>query len=216
MEYNVDEKKDGKTSEKMGIFSFLFKPRIISFFILILIPLLVSGYFLTYMFPILGSDWGLSDSHIGYSYILSGMCAIIFGNRMTEYFSVNNRKVVGLFLSAALYACAFLTVASYMSVLSLMVALVLIGFAECFGVPLLSGYFTDLDEVEKYGYDRGIGLYSLIGNGAESLGSFVFGIILISGVAQGLALFAVALLLIATIFAFSTRIKKGKIDEEKQ
>ena len=153
---------------------------------------------------------GMSETYIGYAYILSGVCAVIFGSRLTEFFSARNKKVLGLLLSAILYASAFLIVAGYMTVYSLLVALVIVGLADCFGTPLLSGYFTDLKEVESFGYEKSMGLYSLIGNGAETLGSFIFGMILIGGVERGLALFATVLVLIAIVFALVSTFKKGK------
>ena len=69
---------------------------------------------------------------------------------------------------------------------SLLIALALIGVADSFGIPLLTSYFTDLKDVEQFGYDRGLGVYSLFENGAQSLGSFVFGYVLVLGVGRGL------------------------------
>mgnify|MGYP002230791021 CR=1 FL=1 len=69
-----------------------------------------------------------------------------------------------------------------------LIALALIGVADSFGIPLLTSYFTDLKDVERFGYDRGLGVYSLFENGAQSLGSFVFGYVLVLGVGRGLSL----------------------------
>ncbi len=214
--YNDEGEEKESEKEEISIFRFLFKPKVITFFLMILIPLLVSGYFLAYLFPIIGEKMGMSETYIGYAYILSGVCAVIFGSRLTEFFSARNKKVLGLLLSAILYASAFLIVAGYMSVYSLLAALVIVGLADCFGTPLLSGYFTDLKEVERFGYEKSMGLYSLIGNGAETLGSFIFGMILIGGVERGLALFATVLVLIAIVFALVSTINKGKKNGQKK
>ena len=207
LDYRDVKESSDEPKDKISLLRFLFTPRIITFFLFMLIPLLVSGYFLTYMFPILGERLGLSETYIGYSYILCGICALLFGNRMTEFFSVNNKKALGLFLSVILYSSAFLFVATYVSIPALIGALVLIGFADSFGIPLLSGYFTDIGEVEAYGYDRSLGIFNLVGNGAESLGSFFFGLILISGVSRGLIIMVACMLGLSILFMLTRGLK---------
>ena len=177
------EETEGK---KMNPIRFVFNPRVISFFLFMLIPLLIGGYFLYYMFPIIGSEWGLSETYIGYAYVLNGFFAVVLGKTATEFFSRGKRKPFGLFTAVVLYGGAFLMVAHYQSIESLLMALVILGIADSFGIPLLTNYYTDLRVVEHYGYDRALGVYSLFENGAQSLGSLVFGIVLTVGVANGL------------------------------
>ena len=87
---------------------------------------------------------------------------------------------------------------------SLLIALALIGVADSFGIPLLTSYFTDLKDVERFGYDRGLGVYSLFENGAQSLGSFVFGYVLVLGVGRGLIFVLILVSVLAAAFLIST------------
>ena len=182
-EETAAEETQGK---KMNPIRFVFNPRVICFFLFLLIPLLIGGYFLYYMFPIVASDWGLSETYIGYAYVLNGFFAVVLGKTATEFFSKGKRKPFGLFTAVVLYGGAFFLVSYYQSILSLLAALVILGIADSFGIPLLTNYYTDLRAVADYGYDRALGVYSLFENGAQSLGSLVFGIVLTVGVAKGL------------------------------
>ena len=221
MDY-VEEEGEEAGEKKMNPISFVFKPRIITYFLFMLTPLLISGYYLYYMYPILGDRWGISETHIGYSYIITGVLSVILGSKLTALFSKHNAKGLGLFLSAVLYAEAFLNIALNHNVKTLFLALVLIGIADSFGIPLLSAYYTDLHEVEEYGYDRSMGIYSLFENGAQSLGSFVFGLVLMSGVSKGLFVMIAGLMSFSLIFLISLGISKRRSikrvvkDEEKE
>ena len=214
------EEEDGKGRERrISPARFIFEPRVIFFFAFMLIPLLIGGYFLYYMFPIIGSEWGLSDTYIGYAYVLNGLFAAMLGKTTTEFFSRGRlTKPIGLFLAVMMYGAAFLLVAVRQSIPSLLAALVIMGIADSFGIPLLSNYFTDIRAVEEYGYDRALGVYSLFENGAQSLGSFVFGIVLTVGVGAGLRAMIIVMSSLAAVFLVSAvfRMKKEKRTVERQ
>lgn len=214
--YTSDNEEENCETEDthMNIVQFIFRPRIISFFLLMMIPLLICGYFLNYMFPIVGSEWGLSETYIGYTYLLNGIFVLILGTPLTEFFSNRGWKHLGLAAAAFIYAAAFLEVAMLQNIPSLLIALALIGVADSFGIPLLTSYFTDLKDVERFGYDRGLGVYSLFENGAQSLGSFVFGYVLVLGVGRGLIFVLILVSVLSAAFLISTtfaahRDKKG-------
>ena len=204
--YTSDNEEENCETEDthMNIVQFIFRPRIISFFLLMMIPLLICGYFLNYMFPIVGSEWGLSETYIGYTYLLNGIFVLILGTPLTEFFSNRGWKHLGLAAAAFIYAAAFLEVAMLQNIPSLLIALALIGVADSFGIPLLTSYFTDLKDVERFGYDRGLGVYSLFENGAQSLGSFVFGYVLVLGVGRGLIFVLILVSVLSAAFLIST------------
>ena len=67
-----------------------------------------------------------------------------------------------------------------------------------------------------------MGIYSLFENGAQSLGSFVFGLVLMSGVSKGLFVMIAGLMSFSLIFLISLGISKRRSikrvvkDEEKE
>ena len=191
------------SGKKMNPIRFVFNPRVICFFLFMLIPLLIGGYFLYYMFPIIGSEWGLSETYIGYAYVLNGFFAVALGKTATQFFSQGKRKPLGLFTAVVFYGAAFFLVSYFQNVESLLVALIILGIADSFGIPLLTNYYTDIKAVEHYGYDRALSVYSLFENGAQSLGSFVFGIVLTVGVAKGLRTMIMVMGVLAVCFLVS-------------
>lgn len=195
---------------KLSTIRFLLNGRVFTYFVMIVIPIIACGYFMTYMFPILASEYGLQEAHVGYSYLLNGLCVMCFSNLLTNFFSQKNRKRMALVLSAVIYVIAFMIVAWYQSIPALMVVIVLLGLADSFGLPVQTGYYTDLEEVKQYGYDRAIGIYSLFENGSQAAGSFVFSYVLLIGVREGMSLLAGLILVMALLFLASSFIRPRK------
>ena len=205
----------GKKRNAKAVFGFVFKPKVMIFFLFMLSPILIAGYFLYYLFPIIGSEWGITDTYIGYLLVVYGLCSVVFGKKTTEFFSKGRKKNVGLFCAACIYVLAFFIVARGQSRTSLYVALLMLGVADSFGMPLLSDYFTDLKEVSDFGYDKAFGVYSVFDNVAQSLGSFVFSSVLVVGVEKGLNILIVALSAMAVVFFVSSLIGAKKSGGEK-
>ena len=202
------ETTDGNTN--MSVWKFLSRGKVLSFFVMIVVPIIACSYFLNYMFPILASDYGMAETNIGYSYLLNGLCVMCFSNVLTNLFSKRVKKTTALILASCLYAVAFFVVAWYQSIPALLIALVLLGLSDGFGLPLQTSYYTDLDEVRDFGYDRAIGIYSLFENGAQTAGSFIFSYVLLIGVKEGLLLVIALLLILAFVFFLSSFVKPRK------
>ena len=209
------EGESAEDSTTINVWKFLSRGKIVSFFVMIVVPIIACSYFLNYMFPILASDYGMAETNIGYSYLLNGLCVICFSNVLTNLFSKRLKKTTALVLASCLYAVAFFVVAWYQSIPALLIALVLLGLSDGFGLPLQTSYYTDLDEVKEFGYDRAIGIYSLFENGAQTAGSFIFSYVLLIGVKEGLLLVITLILILAFIFLLSSFIKPRKKATEK-
>ena len=69
-----------------------------------------------------------------------------------------------LALAAVLYAGAFLLYAVWPGIPTLIVLLILLGVSDSYGLPAQSTYYTDMKEVQRYGYDKAMGVYSLFEN----------------------------------------------------
>ncbi len=211
---------DEEEQPKSSAVAFIFKPRILGFFFLILSPLLICGYYLNYMFPIMGENYGLSETNTGYILMIGGVLAVVLGSPLTALFTKRNNRHFGLFISAILYAEAFLAIALMQNIPSLILAIFLIGVSNSFGVPLFTSYFTDLHEVEEFGYDRGFGVYSLIENGAQALGSPILALIYGLGVAKGMMVLTVSVTVFAVLFFITASIgyhrhKKNQTEAEE-
>ena len=225
--YIFDEKKTeaalagAETKETMQIsgggmstVKFLLSPHVLLYFICIVIPVVAGGYFLAYLYPLLGENLGISETNIGYSYLLNGVCIICLGGFLTKQLTRRLGQKGSLALAAVLYAGAFLIYAVRPGISTLMVILVLLGASDSYGLPAQSTYYTDMKEVQAYGYDKAMGVYSLFENMSQVFGSFIFGVIYVNGVAVGLTIaggviFAAAVL----FFLFGEKVDVGEETE---
>ena len=187
-------------SAQMSWRKFLLSPNILVFFLMLVVPVLICSYFLIYLYPIIGTRWGLSETNIGYSFLLNGLCVMTMSTVMTNLFTKWKKKRLGLTLSALLYALAFSLVALFHSVPALLAALILLGFSDSFGLPLQTSFYTDQKEVVRFGVDRSLGVYSLFENVSQALGPFVFSWALVVGVSQGLYVIAGVIAILAGTF----------------
>ena len=73
-----------------------------------MIPVVAGGYFLAYLYPLLGEELGMSETNIGYSYLINGICIICLGNFLTKQLTHRIGQKGSLALAAVLYAGAFL------------------------------------------------------------------------------------------------------------
>lgn len=197
----VSEKEaEENPKNSMSTIAFLCRPKVSSYFLMIVIPVVVCGYFLSYLFPILGADLGISETNIGYSFLVNGIVVICFGKTLTVKCANRLGKKNSLAFSSLLYGIAFLLFAHYQNIPALMFTLVVLGISDSFGLPMQASYYTDLQEVKQYGYDRAMGVYSLFENMSQTAGSFIFGYVLLYGVQCGLNVLSVILILLAGLF----------------
>lgn len=194
-----EEATEESEGEKGNLFKFLLNPSVLTFFAFIMIPLLVCGYFVNYLFPILGAEWGLSETHISYAFILNGLVILITGTPVSAFMSNHKIKNVGLFLSALIYAGGFLLIAVFQNIPALLTSVFILGLAESFSI-MLPAYFTDLKIVEKFGFDRALGIYSLLENASESVSSFIFSIAFVVGLKEGLMTVIYIIAALALVF----------------
>lgn len=197
----TEKKKEGQ----MSPLRFIFSPRVFFYFIGIVIPVVAAGYFLAYLYPLMGEEFGISETNIGYSYLLNGICIVFLGAALTKMLMRKISKKGILVTAALLYAAAFFLVSAYPGVLTLLASLILLGISDSYGLPMQSTYYTDLPEVQRYGYDRAMGMYSLFENMSQVLGSFLFGIIYVNGIGTGLFYAGIVLLVLAALFYLTGR-----------
>ena len=195
----------------MSTARFLLSPHVILYFIGIVIPVVAGGYFLAYLYPLLGENLGISETNIGYSYLLNGVCIICLGGFLTKQLTRRLGQKGSLALAAVLYAGAFLIYAVWPGISTLMVLLVLLGASDSYGLPAQSTYYTDMKEVQAYGYDKAMGVYSLFENMSQVFGSFIFGIIYVNGVTVGLTIAGGVIVAAAVLFfLFGEKVDAGE------
>ncbi|MDR1515763.1 MAG: MFS transporter [Synergistaceae bacterium] len=208
---NVPSLKRGDNGEKTSAARFLSSPGVASYLLCMLVPAIAAGYFIIYLFPIVGYDHGLPESYIGYSFLLHSLMVILLSSPLTNVFSKKLGKPLSLMLWMLLYAGSFGAFAFFQNIPALLAVLAVIGFADSFGQSLSASYYTDLPEVAEYGYGRAIGVSNVADNAAQTIGPFVFSYALHIGLREGLVRIAVGLAVLSVIFlAGSTRLRSDK------
>ena len=126
----VMEKETASEKQIQGSMStvkFLMSPHVLLYFIGIVIPVVAGGYFLSYLYPLLGEELGMTETNIGYSYLINGVCIICLGGFLTKQLIRRIGQKGSLALATVLYAGAFLLYAVWPGIPTLMVLLVLLG-----------------------------------------------------------------------------------------
>ncbi|MFR8391772.1 MAG: MFS transporter [Pilosibacter sp.] len=124
----------------MSTAKFLLSPHVLLYFTGIVIPVVAGGYFLAYLYPLLGEELGMSETNIGYSYLINGICIICLGNFLTKQLTHRIGQKGSLALAAVLYAGAFLLYAVWPGIPTLIVLLILLGVSDSYGLPAQSTY----------------------------------------------------------------------------
>ncbi len=197
--------------KRISLIRFLFKPRILLYFVGIVIPVIAAGYYLNYLYPIIGEQLGMNETYLGYSYLLNGLAIMCFGNIIVKKLSRRVSKPVMLLLASVIYFAAFALVGRYQNIPVLLIALVVLGISDSFGYATQTSYYSELKEVKSYGYSRSMGVYSLFENFSQTAGSFLFGYVLVIGLEKGLLVFGAVIAVLAVIFCLSSLIGRRKI-----
>ena len=215
-EGEVQEEEEEKGS--ISLLQFLTAPRVWIFFAAVVVPIIAFEYFTTYLFPIIGEDYGLNETYVGYAYLLNGLPVIFFSNFLTNYLSSKLSKRKGLIIASVIYIVTFAGFAIMQNVVVLLVSLVLLGISDSFGLSIQNSYYTDMEEVQRYGYEKSIGIYNLFDNVAQSIGSFVFSYVIIVGVGKGLFMLAALLMLLSVLFILVNIVseRKGKRNHKRK
>lgn len=83
----------------------------------------------------------------------------------------------------------------------------LLGISDSFGLPIQTSYYTDLEAVRQYGYERAMGIYSLFENISQTGGSYIFSCVLLAGVQTGLYIVVAVIVILALLFGILNLIR---------
>lgn len=205
------KQKSGEKVSFADTVRFIFKPRILLYFIGIVIPVIGASYYLFYLYPIIGNSFGISETMVGYSYLIMGIITICFSNIIVKFISRLFSKKVALVIASFIYLITFAIVGVFYNTAALIIALVLLPVSDSFGYVIQETYYSELEETKALGYEKAMGVYSLFENLAQAAGTIVFGYILTVGVSRGLIVFGIVIAAASLVFCvFSKGGKKEK------
>ena len=161
--------------------NFLGSPSVLSFVLCVMMPLLVLMYFKDYLFPLYGSENGMSDVSIGNIMLFAGAISIVFGTVLADWLF---KKVgsFGVITLSSLSTSACLVVFGLLPSVETAVAVVFVlSLTAGFGLAGQEVYYSSLYEFRKYGAKRAMSLYSIFDNISQTAAPLLMGALLVLG-----------------------------------
>ncbi|UMZ72804.1 MFS transporter [Natranaerofaba carboxydovora] len=194
------EENEG-SSLAYGVFSFLINPRVLIFFVLVVLPLTISSMFVDYYFPIFAAAEGATTSNVGRAFMLNGFAIAYLGPFLSRHAEnkLGSKKALlasGILISGALilfYNVSTLAIAFFV--------VVMIGVSESFGLVAQNNYFVELRDVKYFGESKALGYYENVRKLGQMMGPLVFGSVLTLGM-MGVGIIGITTLALIVLFAF--------------
>ena len=161
-------------NKSLSVFEFIKHKSIWTFIVMIQNPYIIFNSFVFYFVPIFCEEIGYNETIVSLFLMLYSEVAVM----LSDYLCNQTQKSLGnysIYLAIALniFAVGFFTING--TVVSLLIALVILGVGASFGKPSHQTYFLNRKATQDYGEDKAMGLYNFSENIGESLGPIVFG-----------------------------------------
>ncbi|BED92391.1 MAG: MFS transporter [Candidatus Paraimprobicoccus trichonymphae] len=210
MEISEAVKQEISEKPKISTFRFVFSPKIFITLGILILPMVSCSYYLYYLFPVVGFDMGISENNIGYSFLLNSLVILLFGTFFTNFFYKKLPRYVSLCLWITTYVLSFAIFIIFQNVTSLLISLVLLGFADAFGINMYYAYYDEQPQIEQYGYKHSEKARKIVENFGEIVGPMLFGYVLNIGIFQGLKFIIFILIIFVLIFLISNIFTNNK------
>lgn len=155
---------------------FLFSPSVFLFIILVQFPFAAADGFSYYFVPVFGAQQGLTEQEVSLLMVLNSLASVFIGDWLTQFF-VGKYKNRSMYLATAILSVAIVIFAASPSITTLVIAILVIGIARSFGQPAQDTYICSLKATQRYGTQRGLGVYNFLQNVGNSTGTSIFGFI---------------------------------------
>lgn len=213
-----DAAGDGEGAVTKSFLWFITRRKVVAFFLMILLPFMMSLSYREYFFPIIADGAGISETRIGQIYLLCGMVVLYIGpyiaNGMIKRYGAGRSVVFSSILMAANMAIYVVFPTVYSAILGVVILSLIISFAYTCQYT----YFSELGEVKSYGSGKAMGIYSMMESAGQTLGPMVYGFLLSFGMAEGIRNFMVimgVLVFLFLIFNFD-KVSIGKLQGRKK
>lgn len=201
------EEEDKKSS--ISIFRFIFSPRILSFFLFIVFPYVICASFLSYFFPIFGEENGLTESHISFAFLVSGIISIYVGPTIAELASKKLGTKSSMILSSVIYAAALIFFIISPTIIGCFVVIAMFAVADGIGLTTQSVYYSGLPEVERLGNGKAMSIETTVENISSTCGPLIFGFVLMLGAQTGISIIGGIFAVLLILFIVSSAVTKS-------
>ena len=202
---NISPEKQVKEekNEKIGFYKFFFNPRVLGFFVFILIPFMTSISYREYFFPIYAMMHDMDEVRVGQIFLLCGLMVIYVG----PYISSAIIKKFGTFWSVVIASVTMglnlIVVALRPSMFMVILGVVILSLVISFAYTCQYTYFESLPDSLMYGDGKAMGVYSVFENTGQTIGPVVYGALLLLGERKGIGIFGVLMLVFCLMYVFA-------------
>ena len=204
------EKGDLSLDRHIGTGKFFSSRRVTGFFLLILLPFMMSLSYREYFFPLFSAEHGLNEVRIGQIYLLCGVLSLYTGPSLSSWMI----KKLGAYWSIIVASCAMginmLIFVIFPSLWAVIFGVVLLSLINSFALTSQYTYFELTPETMLYGEGRAVGIYSVFESLGQTVGPIAYGALLSFGYQSGIGFFCAAVLILALVFLLLMR-RLGKL-----
>ena len=198
----MPRKADFSENESMiGIVQFFASRRILGYFLLILVPFMMSLSYREYFFPIFAQNHGIDEVRVGQIYLLCGLLVLYFGPPLTEWMLKTLRPLWSVVAASVLMGVNMLVFVLHPTMGSVLLGVVLVYLVFSFSSGCQYTYFQNCPECIKFGEGKSMGIYSVFESLGQTLGPISYGALLGCGHRMGIGIFCTVMLALTLCFA---------------
>ena len=190
--------------DRKGFRKFFFTRRTLGFFILILLPFMMSLSYREYFFPLFAQDKGITEVRIGQIYLACGLIMIYAGPYLAETMLRVFGALWSIILASTAMGLDMLLFVFHPGLTSVMIGVVLLSVIISFAYTCQYTYFELTPESVEYGAGKSMGIYSVFESLGQTIGPVAYGALLSFGYRRGIGIFSVVMLVLTMIFLLLT------------
>ncbi len=186
--------------QSVGFGKFFFKPRVIGFFLLMLLPFMMALSYREYFFPLFASEHGIGEVRIGQVYLLCGMIVIYIGPVLSSWLLKKLGAQWSIVLASGLMGVEMLLFVIWPTIVSVIAGVVILSVVISFAYTCQYSYFEQTPESKAYGEGRAMGVYSVFESLGQTVGPVAYGLLLTFGYQSGITVFCLVMFAMLLVF----------------
>lgn len=193
-----------------------FNLEIIIFLILITIPSSMFIMFLKYYFPLYAQSVAFSQSNTGRVFLLYGSIVVYTAPFLNKVMCNKIGLKKSTYIAFVGVALGFILFALKPSIVTAILAVVIMGFMDSFGLTAQNEYFGEMEAVKKMGYAKAMGWYNTIKKLGQTVAPTLFASMFTFGFTNGIGVVGLMSLILFIVYIMYTIIisKKNTVSYE--
>jgi len=185
----------------------------LQFLLLITVPMAISVLFLDFFVPTYAIITDISTANVGRAYLINGICVAYIGPFFLKYLNRFGNRCK-LIIARITTFCAYIVFALFGNIISILIAVSMMGVADGFGLVVESEYFLNLKGVKKIGSGQALGFMATLRKMGQSIAPQIFAIAMGLGSMKGIfgiALISITLTSLFALISYNFNKKNGVI-----